>query len=292
MLLLSTTAQAQIRYVAATGNDASPCTSVSASCRTLQRGIQSAPAGGEVRVLGPTAVGGGTIDKSLTISGAGATINGRIRITNANAIVALRDLHLNGSGRFDIGIWVVAASAVHIERCTIERFTEDGIFSGGPNAEIFVTDSISRDNGGAGLNVQDGSAGAGNLGSTMLAVDNSRFLNNGGGVLIYQVTAAFSRSILSGNQGHGISLTYGIASFADTIASDNERGAGYAFFESKGTLDSSIADRNNSGLLGVGETPGVVVISNSTLQTTKTPGFSHPMKPSGREETISFWAMA
>jgi len=43
-------AEAEIRYVAATGRDANPCTQT-APCKTLQRGIDVTPGGGELRVL-------------------------------------------------------------------------------------------------------------------------------------------------------------------------------------------------------------------------------------------------
>jgi hypothetical protein len=68
-LLSSSAAQAQlVRYVASNGNDANPCTSPAAPCRTLQRGITFAPAGGEVKLLS-SVDGNATIDHSLTISG-------------------------------------------------------------------------------------------------------------------------------------------------------------------------------------------------------------------------------
>jgi hypothetical protein len=263
LFLLSAAAQAQIRYIASTGNDGHACTSAAAPCRTLQRGINAVPAGGEVRILDSGSYGLGIIGKSLTISADAATVIGRMRINNTSAVVALRDLNLSGAGGLDVGIYVIAASAVHIERCTVERFTDDGILSTGPNVEVFVTDSISRDNGSAGLNIQDA-----NVGSTRLVVDNSRFLNNGeDGVLIYRIAATFTHSTSSGNRANGISASDAAAIFKDTIASENELGAGYALYESKAALESSVSRGNSLGLLALAgdETLPLVTISNSVF---------------------------
>ena len=173
LLLLSSAAQAQLtRYVASTGNDANPCTSPAAPCRTLQRGIISAPAGGLVQLLG-SVDGDATIDRSLTLSGGGFTVTGSIVVNSANAAVVLRDLHIVGTNTPSFGIYVIAASAVHVDRCIVER--SDAIVSDGPNVELFVTDRIVRNNDGHGIIVYDADADFYYIGAMTLTVDIPEF---------------------------------------------------------------------------------------------------------------------
>lgn len=117
------------RYISITGNDASDCT-LAAPCRNLPRGKNSTPAGGELRILDSGDYGNsGTVNKSLTISGNGNTVFLRnpIIIDNANAVVTLRGLTLNGQGTIANGISIVAAAVVHIENCVVHNFSQDGI---------------------------------------------------------------------------------------------------------------------------------------------------------------------
>ena len=264
LLLLSSAAQAQlVRYVASTGNDANPCTSPAAPCRTLQRGINSAPSGGEVKLL--TSVdGNATIDRSLTISGNGATVSGSIVVNNASATVVLRNLHLFGTGH-NVGIEVTAAASVHIMRCTVERFAEHAIVSGGPAVQLFVTDTVVRDNGGPGITVHEAGAEIGDIGSMTLNVHKSRIENNGAdGLLLLGVGgASISQSVISGNHANGINLTFGAAVIVSTTASQN-RAAGYAFVHARVVMDSSIARGNQTGMYSASDDPDAV-ISNSTF---------------------------
>jgi hypothetical protein len=67
------TAQAadNFRYVSSSGNNANPCT-LAKPCRSLQRGVQVTPAGGELRILDSGSYGNNaTIKKTMTISGNG-----------------------------------------------------------------------------------------------------------------------------------------------------------------------------------------------------------------------------
>ena len=269
LLLLSSTAQAQLtRYVASTGNDANPCTSPAAPCRTLQRGINSAPTGGEVKLLS-SVEGDATIDRSITISGGRFTVTGSIVVNNASAAVVLRDLNFFGAGTHDLGVYVIAGSSAHIVRCTVERFTEYGIASEAPDASVFVTDTVSRDNGYRGLDVQDGG-----LALTRLIVSGSRLLNNGwDGALLHAVAATFIGSSLSGNHGHGVTASNATATFKGTIASGNQIGAGFSLVDTEATLESSTSRGNNGGLEGftVEETRSVT-ISNSVFSNNRSYG--------------------
>ena len=113
------------------------------------------------------------INKNITIAGDGVAIVGSIAIgtSSTNAVVTLRGLNLNGAKIYPNGIRIDAAAAVHIENCTVERYTGDGIKLAATTAtELFISDTVSRDNGGDGLHVSDTGA--------RLTVENSRFENN------------------------------------------------------------------------------------------------------------------
>ncbi|MPZ59419.1 MAG: hypothetical protein GEU91_23635, partial [Rhizobiales bacterium] len=182
-----------------------------------------------------------TVRKSLTISGNGNTVylGSPITVDKAGAVVALRGLVLNGQGTIDDGISIVAAAAVHIERCVIHGFTSIGIVATAPGAQVFVLDSISRDNGFAGLIINAGS-------SSRLTVDNSRFENHGNdGVVVASGLATISRSTSSGNVGRGLFVGSGaLARISNSTFTDNAIG----LFNNGGTLET----RQNNTVSGNG----------------------------------------
>ena len=246
-----------VRYVSITGSNANPCT-LAQPCRTMQRGINVTPPGGELRVLdsgdyGPNAV----IKKSMTLSGNGNTIfvaNGVV-VDRANAVVALRGLTLDGQGTIQDGIRILLATAVHIERCVIHGFTIAGIRNG-ESVEVFVIDSVSRDNG-FGVLV----AGAGQPRTT---IDNSRFENNGTGVSIQSGRATISRSIASGNGVTGIlALNAGVTVVVRETTAAYNGGDGFRALNGTMTVDSSVAYGNGGN--GLGAIGGLARISNSTF---------------------------
>ena len=251
------------RYVASNGNNANNCLALT-PCRTLQRGVDVAPAGGEVVVLDFGSYGNSlAIAKSITISADGVTATlgnpGTITIDGAGAVVALRGLHLQGIGfdpqnLIDIGIRVFAAAAVRIERCTIERFGT-GIYVVANDVEMFVADSIVRNNG-AGL-YSNGSE---------LTVDNSRFEDNMQvGVGVQNTEAVISRTVAARNGESGIVLNIGSMNVISSAAMQN---GGYGFYVEQPigqmTLESSTASGN--ALVGLkAALGGTARISNSTF---------------------------
>jgi hypothetical protein len=250
LLMLATAAKAaEVRYVATNGSNSNDCT-LSAPCRTLQRGVNMTPAGGELIVLNSGDYGNSlAISRSITISadGVAATLvdPGNITIDDVDAVVVLRGLHLKGAGAPGIlaGILVSAAAAVHIERCTIERFN-NGIQVGGNDTKLFVTDTIARNNDSAGLVL------AGNNQKT-LTVDNSRFENNGGdGVSISRAQGAISSSVASGNGSAGFSLGADASVNVTWTTASHNGDYGFAVRASSGqmTLESSVARYNGTGL--------------------------------------------
>jgi len=106
------------RYVSISGKNTNPCT-LSQPCRTLQRGINITPAGGELRILDSGDYGpNGNIRKPMKITGNGNTIfvaNG-IAINKTDIVVTLRGLTLDGQGTAATGVNIIAANTVRIEQ--------------------------------------------------------------------------------------------------------------------------------------------------------------------------------
>jgi hypothetical protein len=246
LFLASTAAQAQIRYIASTGNDSgNNCASAKTPCRTLPRGIAATPAGGELRILDSGAYGnGGLVNKSMTISADGETVmlNGTLTIDAAGAAVTLRGLSLNGhSVATGAGIHIASAAAVHIDGCTVERFGGTGIESVGNGTRLFVNDSVSRQNHGYGLLIKGSGA--------RLIADNSRFERNGIGIFGEGAGGSVTRTVVSSNS-HGIYWRWGQLNIAWSVAADNVN-SGFVVTGGGGArmyLESSVARGNAVGL--------------------------------------------
>jgi hypothetical protein len=241
LVLLSSAADAQVRYIASTGNDSgNNCQGANAPCRTLQRGIVSTPVGGELRILNSGFYGnGGLINKSMTISADGESVmlNAPLTIDATGAAVTLRGLSLNGHYTAAHGIHIVNAAAVHLDECRVEHAQGVGILSESNNMRLFVNDSVSRENRGRGLHM----AGT----ATRLTVDNSRFENNSGsGIAAVNVVGSVTRTVTADNLGDGIVWNNGQLNVAWSMATDNY-GHGYsAFGTGRIYLESSVARGN------------------------------------------------
>jgi hypothetical protein len=279
---LTTTAEAgRVRFVASNGDDANSCVAT-APCRTLQRGVEATPAGGELIVLGPGSYGGSlTIGKSITISAIGisATLGnpGNIVINRAGAVVALRGLHLQGAGPGATGIDISAAAAVRIEKCVIERFMGHGISLTSADAELSVMDTIVRDNSG-GLFV--------NAAGAQLTVDNSRFEGNvASGIFAGAGESTITRTVSSGNGGHGIVQQSGRMNVTATTTAQNG-GDGYIVTSGgQMSLESSVARGNDDNGLGVGFESSAR-ISNSVFTNNGTGLFNNGILETRQNNTV------
>jgi hypothetical protein len=248
-ILAAGAAEAQI-FISATGNDSNAC-SRTAPCRTLQRGINATGAGREMTILTAGEYGTATINKSITITAVGvpATVralaggsNG-IYINSATAVVVLRNLFFLGGGSGQRGIFIDNAAAVHIVSCEIERFVGSGILSNATNTEIFVTDSISRNNGVDGMTV------VGN-GSTRVTIDNSRFENNAGiGLTLNAAQSSVARSVFSGNNE---GLAHG-ANGGDTNVtwSSATHNGGSGFSINSGSMQLKSSEASDNSVFGI-----------------------------------------
>jgi len=190
----ATQAADNTRYISITGDNANACT-LAQPCRTLRRGIKETPEGGELRIRNSGLYGANaTINKSMTITGNGNTVflDGILTVNpGPGAVVALRDLTLNGQGTINAGANIDQAAAVHIERCVIHGFTGDAIFVLGAGTRIFVFDSILRDNGGDGLRVGGGA---------IAVISNSTFTNNLHGIHNLGIVETRQNNTVRGNE--------------------------------------------------------------------------------------------
>jgi len=279
---LAATAQASdsFRYVSIAGNNANPCT-LAQPCRSIQRGIGVTPPGGTLHILDSGFYGNNaTINKSMTISGNGNAIvlTTPITIDRANATVALRRLVLDGQASQSTGIAIDAAARVHIEHCLIYGYSSHGIFMSSTGTALFVSDTISRDNGQSGLNAFGSGTGS-------LMVDNSRFENNVfHGLVAGAIEATVTRSIAAGNgssfNGSGF-LVFGGARMNVTSSTAVQNGSsGFDAGDGEMTLESVVGRGNNTGLtVGSGQTAR---ISNSSF-TNNTTGVAN----GGTVETLT-----
>jgi hypothetical protein len=244
------------RYLSITGSNANACT-LAAPCRTLHKGMSATPEGGELRILDSGFYGNNaTIKKSLTITGNGNTVYLGVPITidQADAVVALRGLVLDGQGTVDEGISIVQATAVHVERCVVHSFTSAGIIgiSSTSDVQVFVTHSISRDNNfGFFMSLS---------GAPRVTLEDSQFNNNSDtGVIVFSGQATIRRSNASGNGQRGIFTTVPVSVTSTAVIQNDSLG----LFVNGGalTIESSIVRGNGTGLF-VGTT-STARISNS-----------------------------
>jgi hypothetical protein len=204
---LCSTAQAQSRvFVSGVGSDANPC-SRTAPCRTFQHAHDVVAAFGEVVVLDAAGYGQVIITKSVNIIGdgvyAGVTVpsGDGITINSATAVVALRNLTINGLGTGTTGINVTSVGTLHVEGGVISGFTGIGIKVNltADGSRIFINDTITRNNGSHGIVI------ATSTGTVRASIDNCRSERNGlnGFEAFNNSLVTINRSVASGNSDTG-----------------------------------------------------------------------------------------
>jgi len=250
----SAEAQGVLRFVSGTGNDANNCLRPT-PCRSINRGVESAPDGAEVIILdsagyGPTV----TINKSITItapSGVAATVAtpSGTSFTVSSGNVVLRGLSLVGQGTGQFGIVFTGGGSLSVENCTINGFTTAGISAAGAN--LFVKDTTVRNGGFDGISVSDGFA----------TIVNCRIELNGPGA----------------TNGFGVFATNNArVAVSDTVASGNGTGMGAesaAGLSAQLNAENCVASNNFlDGFRVTGSATTIVRVSNSTA-TNNTNGF-------------------
>lgn len=203
----ATPAQATRTWVSGVGDDVNPC-SRTAPCKTFAGAISKTARNGEISVLDPGGFGAVTITKSITIDGTGtfastlgSSVNGiTINITDASDVaktVRLRGLTLNGTGSGLQGVKVIAASKVVIENTVIDGFTDGVAIAVVGAAQIFIKNTVIRNNSGVGISV----ASAGNqvaISDVAIVFNGTGLAATGGGTIV-----SFRNNIVYGNKKDG-----------------------------------------------------------------------------------------
>jgi hypothetical protein len=254
-------AQATRTWVSGVGDDVNPC-SRTAPCKTFAGAISKTAAGGIINCLDPAGYGTLTIVKSITIDCAETTagmLSSGTNGVNINAaagdIITLRGLNIEGDGTGNIGVNHIAGGVLHIEKCVIYGFRSGSaigvLFSPAGAADLFISDSVIKDNGssvGGGVVIE---AVAGTLVTASLR--NVKLNNNLVGLLANGDTANgpvrvhIGGSMIAGNYNAGVAATSALG--ATTVVFDGSQ---------------AIANTTGLGLYAQGG-QAKILIGNSTI---------------------------
>lgn len=153
-------AQATRTWVSGVGDDVNPC-SRTAPCKTYAGAISKTAANGEISTLDPGGFGAITITKAITIDGGGehgsilgSLVNGVTVNAGVNDAIILRNLSINGAGNGLTGVRYIAGKSVHIEGCTIFKFSQNGIRVEASTGQLEVVDTTIRNNADSGIRLQ------------------------------------------------------------------------------------------------------------------------------------------
>jgi hypothetical protein len=167
-------------------------------------------------VLDPGDFGPVTINKSVTID-AGGMLAGILVSTTGVTIsagpsdtVILRGLHIDGAGTGQTGVSFQSGGSLYVEKCTISNLTTYGIsFETGLASQLFVSDTTIENNANpvsspvpAGIMLS-----AFGTAKSTATIDGTRIQGFTNGLLAKSlIKASVSRSVISGNSKHGISV--------------------------------------------------------------------------------------
>ena len=203
-------------FVASTGTDSAACTRA-APCSTISQAVTNASPNDTVFCLDGVVGSALGIIKSIDIECSGARAVFRDTFTQASIVINIpvssndpfRTVRLRGistlganstariSGR---GIEIISAAAVFIEDVVVSEAQLQGIFDHrtGGQTKLFVTDSIIRNNGGAGIVAAASEPG-------IVVLNNVSSQNNAYGIAVAAGNNVLvNRSVLSGNSVAGI----------------------------------------------------------------------------------------
>lgn len=256
-------AQASRTWVSGVGDDVNPC-SRTAPCKTFAGAISKTNAGGEISVLDPGGFGAVTITKSISIvaeSDEGGILaagtNGVVINAGVNDNVTLRGLIINGFNTGLNGIRFLAGASLHVENCSIERFTGFGIsFEPAAASQLSVSNTVVRNNLGAtggGILLRPGT-----LGSASATLEGVLSTRNHTGIQVEdRAKATVRNSTIASNTAFGFHVKSSAAAAELNIASSQSANNTAAGVKSEGALatlrlsDTSVFD-NGSGLVSVG----------------------------------------
>jgi hypothetical protein len=252
--LTATLAQAQATrtWVSGLGNDANPC-SLTAPCKTFAGAISKTAAGGEIDALDPGGYGAVTITKSITIDGTGtmasilASGTQGIVINNAAAIVHLRNLSIDGAG-ITLGtnaINVMAASEVHIEKCLIQNFSNDGINYHPASGFLTVSDTTIWNAANIGVAVSTGRA----------TIENLHASANGAAVSVIGSAIATVRNSFADSNGTGFQAIVNAAAvinLENVVITNNTNGVQVGNGATARLSNTTVVSNGSTGMVNDG----------------------------------------
>ena len=240
----SAVAQNNRSFVATSGSDANNCSQGNA-CRSFARAITQTNAGGEIIAINSGGFGTFTVDKSLIIvaptgvnAAVTATAGDAIVVNAPGATVVLRGLDVNALGGAN-GIAATDFSALFIENCQVNGFTQDGInVSTLVAAETYVRGCTIRNNAFGGLSL---------VGTQKAIVERtSLFSNNDFGLNVVgpemKVTA---RACVSTGNDSGFGSSFGELNLQACVSSGNN--VGVSVFSNATVRISNCTVTNNAG---------------------------------------------
>lgn len=246
-------------FVSGKGANAPGCGAETSPCRTFQYAQNILAPGGVIAVLDSADYFPVTVNKSLSIvnDDAGTALiraaSGQIAITiNAAAgdKVLLRGLTADGGGRGATGLRFNAGFRLSVSNCVFRGFTGDGIRVATTTPMGYsISDTISDDNGGAGISIDPLSGGAWGT------IDRVETSGNRYGVYVAglsqsQAIATVRNSAASNNSADGIAANGTNAHIHATGAvSSNNTGSGFNSINfGRLTLVRSEAAANGEGI--------------------------------------------
>ena len=207
LVTLSVHGAIQRTFVASSGADTNPCT-IAQPCRSFGTAIGKTLAGGEVIVVDSAGYGIVTITQSVSIvapPGVYAGVSAQagqtgVTVNGVGIIVVLRGLSINGVGG-NFGVYFTGSgSRLRIENCVVSGLAATGVLMDSLASELVATDTIVRDNGGAGFALT--------VDATMLLDGVHVEHNAGDGVFIFSnpagTRATIRNSTLSYNTQAGV----------------------------------------------------------------------------------------
>jgi hypothetical protein len=249
-------------------------------CDTFQHALAVTNAGGEIDILDPgdfqpvnitqsvSIVADGVLGGIFASGGNGITVN-----AGASDVVVLRGLTIDGDGTgFAAGIQLNSGGTLHIESCTINNFSFDGIIVGpSASSQVFIKDTITRNNASSGI--QFASSGSATVTGSL---DNVRTENNVNGLEADNNTNVSVRnSVSAGNRSSGfVAFSTGgraVINLESTIAPGN--GTGVRADGANATINmSNVAVVNNGTGLSSSSGGHVVSFGNNKITDNTTNG--------------------
>jgi hypothetical protein len=267
-------AQSNRTWVSPSGDDANNCT-VNKPCKTFAGALAKTNSGGEIVVQESGGFGPVTINKAITINGAGkyagiqqSSANAPAITVNVNAVVVvLRGLTLNGLSTAPVGIEVSNVGELHVEDCTISAFTTYGIdafFNGRFLIKDTTIGKISSETSGTAIHIAGKSL-----------IDHCRVAGNDTGIEVGPGKVTISDSVVSDNVQTGIYVVNGTATIERSVVSGNANGiylhSNVVNSPTVTSVEGCVVTGNGNGLLisGIispnGTNPRIFYVSNTMI---------------------------